>query len=85
MNRTLTILLIVMSLGFIQDLKAQCSICTKTAQQLGHKPAKELNNGIIYLMIAPIAIIGFVGYRWYKSGGMEPGQDQSNETHGTPS
>jgi hypothetical protein len=85
MKRTLTILLIVMSLGFIQDLEAQCSICTKTAQQLGHKPAKELNNGIIYLMIAPLAIIGFVGYRWYKGGGMEPGHDHSNETHETHS
>src|SRR5690606_12937485 len=28
---------------------AQCSICTRTAQQLGEKPAKGLNGGIIYL------------------------------------
>jgi len=48
---------------------AQCSICTKTAQQLGHKPAKALNTGIIYLMIAPLAIIGIVGFRWWKSNG----------------
>lgn len=47
---------------------AQCSICTKTAQQLGHKPAKALNAGIIYLMIAPLGIIAVVGYRWWKSG-----------------
>ncbi|MFY8004218.1 MAG: hypothetical protein ACOVNR_05220 [Chitinophagaceae bacterium] len=45
---------------------AQCSICTKTAQQLGQGPASALNAGIVYLMIAPLAIIGFVGYKWYK-------------------
>jgi hypothetical protein len=46
--------------------KAQCSICTKTAQQLGEKPAKALNTGIIYLAVAPLAIFGFIGYRWWK-------------------
>lgn len=50
---------------------AQCSICTKTAQQLGHKPAKALNAGIIYLMIAPLAIIGYVGVRWWKQNGSD--------------
>ena len=46
---------------------AQCSICTKTASQLGEGPAKALNGGIIYLMMTPIAIMGFIGYRWWKS------------------
>ena len=50
-----------------QPVSAQCSICTKTAQQLGHKPAKGLNTGIIYLMFAPVAIIGAVGYRWWRN------------------
>lgn len=45
---------------------AQCSICTKTAQQLGEEPAKGLNFGIIYLMIAPLAIAGFITFRWLK-------------------
>ena len=31
---------------------SQCSICTRTAQQLGEKPAKALNAGIIYLIYA---------------------------------
>jgi hypothetical protein len=26
-----------------------------------------LNAGIIYLMVAPLAIIGFVGLRWWKN------------------
>jgi hypothetical protein len=45
---------------------AQCSICTKTASQLGEKPAKGLNSGILYLMFAPLAIGGFIGYRWWQ-------------------
>jgi undecaprenyl pyrophosphate phosphatase UppP len=48
------------------DLQAQCSICTKTAQQLGEKPAKALNGGIIYLAAMPLAIFGFIAYRWMK-------------------
>lgn len=46
---------------------AQCSICTKTAQQLGEKPAKGMNSGILYLAFAPFAIVGFIGYRWWKN------------------
>ncbi len=46
---------------------AQCSICTKTAQQLGEGPAKALNGAIIYLAFTPLLLIGFIGYRWWKS------------------
>jgi len=49
------------------DSSAQCSICTKTAQQLGEKPAKGMNSGIIYLAFAPFAIVGYIGYRWWRS------------------
>lgn len=47
-------------------LHAQCSICTKTAQQLGEGPASALNSAIIYLMMTPLLIMGIVGYRWWK-------------------
>lgn len=49
------------------DLLAQCSICTKTAQQLGERPAKALNMGIIYLGLTPFLIMGYIGYRWWKN------------------
>jgi hypothetical protein len=58
---------IVYSLLSIHNTEAQCSICTKTAQQLGEKPAKGLNSGILYLAFAPFAIVGYIGYRWWKS------------------
>jgi hypothetical protein len=45
---------------------AQCSMCTKTASQLGEKPAQGLNSGILYLMFTPFIIVGFVAWRWWK-------------------
>jgi hypothetical protein len=69
MKKWLTISLMILFFTFLfqSNSKAQCSICTKTAQQLGEKPAKGLNGGILYLAFAPFAIVGFVAYRWYKS------------------
>lgn len=64
------LVLIIFFLVFIvctNDVAAQCSICTKTASQLGEKPAKALNGAIIYLMAAPFAIVGFIGWRWWKT------------------
>jgi F0F1-type ATP synthase membrane subunit c/vacuolar-type H+-ATPase subunit K len=46
---------------------SQCSICTKTAQQMGEQPAKGLNAGIIYLAAMPFLIFSYIGYRWWKS------------------
>ncbi len=54
-------------LAFCDETAAQCSICTKTAQQLGEKPAKGMNSGILYLAFAPFAIVGYIGYRWWKN------------------
>jgi hypothetical protein len=69
------ILIWLFSLGSIliiyQESRAQCAICTKTAQQLGEKPAKALNAGIIYLAIAPLAIFSYIGYRWWKANGAD--------------
>jgi hypothetical protein len=55
------------SLLTFNSANAQCSICAKTTQQMGEKPAKGFNTGIIYLMLTPFAIVGFVGYRWWKN------------------
>jgi len=48
------------------DSQAQCSICTRTAQQLGEKPARGLNAGILYLAFTPLALMGVIGYKFYK-------------------
>jgi hypothetical protein len=60
------LLLIPFFLFILVQADAQCSICTKTASQLGEKPAKGLNTGIVYLMLTPFALIGIIGYRWWK-------------------
>jgi hypothetical protein len=48
---------------------AQCALCTRTAQQLGEKPAQGLNSGILYLMLMPFALVSVIGYRWWRSNG----------------
>lgn len=55
------------SLFTIDNSLAQCSICTRTAQQQGERPAKALNGGILYLAFMPLAIFGIIGYRWWRS------------------
>jgi hypothetical protein len=60
------ILILVFTCFSFYFLPAQCSICTKTAEQLGEGPAKGLNKGIVYLMFTPLIIMGFVGFRWWQ-------------------
>ncbi len=67
-RRLLVVFLICCMLFFTATpVIAQCSICTKTAQQLGEGPAKGLNGAILYLAFAPFLIVGYIGYRWWKS------------------
>jgi len=62
----LIFLFVMSSLALTQAANAQCSICTKTAMQQGEKPAQGLNSGIIYLMLTPFAIAGYIGYKWWQ-------------------
>ena len=67
MKRWVLTFLFLISHSLFLICAAQCSICTKTAQQLGEKPAQGMNSGILYLAFAPFAIVGFVAYRWKKN------------------
>lgn len=61
------ILFILLAVLLVPTLaEAQCSICTRTAEQLGEKPAQGLNAGILYLAATPLAIIGFIAYKWWR-------------------
>ncbi len=64
---SIIILLLLLSLAQPGKLEAQCSICTKTAQQMGERPAKALNGGILYLAAMPFLIFSYIGYRWWKT------------------
>jgi len=61
------IVVLLFSIAININAIGQCAICSKTASQLGEGPAHALNSAIIYLMIAPFAIIGFIAYKWWKS------------------
>lgn len=68
MKKLLFIVLLLVAFTLLStDLMAQCSICTRTAEQLGEKPARGLNSGILYLAFTPLAIIGFISYRVWKN------------------
>ena len=47
---------------------AQCSICTKTATQIGEEAGKGFNAGILYLAAMPFGIAGYIAYKWLKQG-----------------
>jgi hypothetical protein len=68
MKRTLAIIFIFFCIAIVSpDAAAQCAVCTKTALQMGEKPAKGLNSAILYLMLMPFAIVGFIGVRWWRN------------------
>ncbi|MFZ9403438.1 MAG: hypothetical protein ACO252_03490 [Sediminibacterium sp.] len=46
---------------------AQCSICTKTASQIGEEAGRGFNAGILYLAAMPFGIMGYIAFRWWKS------------------
>ena len=60
------LMIILISFAVISIANAQCSICTKTASQMGETPGKGLNAGILYLMAAPLSIAGVIGYKWWQ-------------------
>jgi hypothetical protein len=62
----LIMILVVFLSFFSQDSHAQCSICTRSVQQMGERPGKAFNAGIVYLAFTPLAIGGILGYRWWK-------------------
>jgi hypothetical protein len=68
MKKLLIILLFTFYFSFftVYPANSQCSICTRTAEQLGKKPAQGLNAGILYLAFAPFALAGFIAFRWWK-------------------
>jgi hypothetical protein len=74
------ILILCLLLLFNLVSLAQCAMCTKTAAQLGEKPAAGMNSGILYLMATPFVIMGYLGYRWWKSQQPAPSVDETEQS-----
>lgn len=69
-------LIVIMLLINIPDVMAQgCSICSLDAAQQGSDAAKGLNVGILYIAAIPFALIGVIGYNWYKHNGHAAGEE----------
>ena len=66
-TRLITLIAFIIILVGPSQIFAQCAMCTKTAAQLGEKPAQGMNSGIVYLMLTPFLVMGYIGYRWYRS------------------
>jgi hypothetical protein len=63
----LALLLIAVCAVLPADAVAQgCSMCSKTAGQLGEKAARGLNAGILYLAAIPLVAIGTIGTIWWR-------------------
>lgn len=63
--RILFVFVITVLTGFMAN--AQCSICAKTASQMGEDAGRGLNGGILYLAAAPFLIVFYIGYKWWKN------------------
>jgi len=57
---------LVLSHLLVASAMEQCSICTKTAAQIGQEAGKGFNAGILYLAAMPFAIVGYVAIKWWK-------------------
>ena len=80
MKKALTIIILLfLCIAITNNVEAQCAMCTKTASQLGEKPALGLNKGILYLMLAPFTIVGFIAYRWWKNQPTSPDGEYKEE------
>ncbi len=68
MNRIFKVILLVFFLCIVQaETNAQCSLCTRNAEQLGDKAAAGLNLSILFLAFTPLILIAYIGYKWYKN------------------
>jgi hypothetical protein len=70
-KKAVFIFLLIFTFYFCNQSIAQCVMCARTAAQMGEKPARGLNGGILYLMAAPFLVVGVIGYRWWKSNGRD--------------
>lgn len=67
MKTKILYLLACFCLFITKNSYGQCSICTKSAAQMGEGPAQGMNSAIIYLALAPFLVILMVYWRWRKN------------------
>ena len=67
MRRAL-LLLVLLTLGSMVDLEAQCVMCKAVAEDSAAEGAvgRGINQGILYIMAVPYILIGTIGYLIFK-------------------
>ena len=68
---TIILLLTLLFMGFGGDLAAQCAMCKGAVQSTltngRSNYVSALNFGIAYLFVFPYAIVGIIGFMWYRN------------------
>lgn len=67
MRRAL-LLLVLLTLGSMMDLEAQCVMCKAVAEDSAAEGAvgRGINQGILYIMAVPYVLLGILGYLVFK-------------------
>jgi hypothetical protein len=64
----LLIMFFGLALGLVPSAKAQCAMCSISAEQgskNGNTQTKGINDGVLFLLAAPFVLIAGVGGLWY--------------------
>ncbi len=76
------ILFILFFVVFGIDADAQCAMCRaqlETADKAGMEAKNTgINSGILYLMLFPYILIGFIAFLWYRSANKNKEQVSAN-------
>lgn len=76
-QRILPVLLFLLLLAaFVFPAEAQCAMCKVSAKDSQY--ARKLNTGILYLLFAPVVILGSVMLYWLKNKDKFSGNTDSN-------
>ena len=71
-------LTLVLATAAALSVSAQCPMCkisAETNMKNGGTAGNGLNKGILYLFVTPYAIIGGLGYMWYRNRNKQHGEE----------
>jgi hypothetical protein len=69
-NKTLPFALLIVLVLVCINVDAQCAMCKAqaiTSLQENDSDASGLNMAILYLFLTPYAILGIIGFAWYRN------------------
>jgi hypothetical protein len=78
MKKITFLLVMLLVVGVMPDLSAQCAMCRGTVESTvsGGRSivASQLNIGILYLLAAPYLIVSTIAFLWYRNSRKEHGR-----------